>query len=55
MQCNQRCSFLVQHLEFEKILIPEDTGKKVELAKKLKSHNISLTQYQHVLAQRDIE
>jgi len=43
----------VQHLEFEKILIPEDKEKKVELAKKLKNHNISLTQYEHVLAQRE--
>ena len=47
--------FLVQHLEFEKVLMPEDKEQKLELAKKLKNHGISLTQNEHVLAQRDIE
>ena len=34
--------------------MPEDKEQKLELAKKL-NHGISLTQYEHVLAQRDIE
>ena len=46
---------ILQHLEFEKALIPEEKEKKLELARKLQCHNISLVQYEHVLAQRNIE
>jgi hypothetical protein len=45
----------LQQYEFDKVPVPEDKDERVALSKKLQKYNISLTQYIHVLRQKDLK
>ncbi|XP_065899115.1 uncharacterized protein [Dysidea avara] len=45
---------VVVHYEFEKAAVPQEKDAKIEFAKKLSVHEVSLTQYEQAYAQPDI-
>ncbi len=47
--------FILQQFEFSKAAIPDKKEDRIELAKKLAKYNISLSQYENSLGQREIK
>lgn len=45
----------MQQYEFSKVNVPTSKEEKMELLKKLRIYNISLTQYESTLKQKGIE
>lgn len=45
----------MQQFELEKASIPTSKEERIEFARKLSKYNISLTQYEHILARAEIK